>query len=92
LVRKPSIYLFDDSFSALDLATDARLRSALKPHTAGSSVLIVAQRVSTITGADRIVVLEDGEMVGMGTDAELRLSCPTYAEIVQSQLGEREPA
>jgi ATP-binding cassette subfamily B protein len=92
LVRKPSIYLFDDSFSALDLVTDARLRSALKPYTADSSVLIVAQRVSTITGADRIVVLEDGEMVGMGTDAELRLSCPTYAEIVQSQLGEREPA
>ena len=92
LVRKPSIYLFDDSFSALDLVTDARLRSALKPYTADSSVLIVAQRVSTITGADRIVVLEDGEMVGVGTDAELRLGCPTYAEIVQSQLGEREPA
>jgi ATP-binding cassette subfamily B protein len=92
LVRKPSVYLFDDSFSALDLVTDARLRSALKPYTTGSSVLIVAQRVSTITSADRIVVLEDGEMVGMGTDAELRLSCPTYAEIVQSQLGEREPA
>jgi ATP-binding cassette subfamily B protein len=92
LVRKPSIYLFDDSFSALDLVTDARLRTALKPYTANSSVLIVAQRVSTITGADRIVVLEDGEMVGVGTDAELRLTCPTYAEIVQSQLGEREPA
>ena len=92
LVRKPSVYLFDDSFSALDLATDARLRAALKPHTAGSSVLIVAQRVSTITSADRIVVLEDGEMVGIGTDAELRLTCPTYAEIVQSQLGERERA
>jgi ATP-binding cassette subfamily B protein len=92
LVRKPSIYLFDDSFSALDLATDARLRAALKPYTVGSSVLIVAQRVSTITSADRIVVLEDGEMVGVGTDAELRQTCPTYAEIVESQLGEREPA
>jgi ATP-binding cassette, subfamily B, multidrug efflux pump len=92
LVRKPDIYLFDDSFSALDLVTDARLRAAMKPYTSGSSVLIVAQRVSTITGADRIVVLEDGEMVGMGTDPELRISCPTYAEIVQSQLGEREPA
>ncbi len=92
LVRRPAIYLFDDSFSALDLATDARLRAALKPYTRDSAVLIVAQRVSTITSADRIVVLEDGEIVGMGTDGELRLSCPTYAEIVQSQLGQREPA
>ena len=89
LVRKPEIYLFDDSFSALDLATDARLRAALKPYTADAAVLIVAQRVSTITSADQIVVLEDGELVGKGTDAELRISCPTYAEIVQSQLGER---
>jgi ATP-binding cassette subfamily B protein len=92
LVRKPDIYLFDDSFSALDLATDARLRVALRPYTAGSAVLIVAQRVSTITSADRIMVLEDGELVGMGTDAELRLHSPTYAEIVSSQLGEKEPA
>ena len=92
LVRQPDVYLFDDSFSALDLATDARLRSALRPHTRDSAVLIVAQRVSTIVSADRIVVLEDGEIVGIGTDAELRLTCPTYAEIVQSQLGEREPA
>ena len=91
LVRKPDIYLFDDSFSALDLTTDARLRAALKPYTAASVVLIVAQRVSTIVSADRIVVLEDGEIVGMGTDAELRANNPTYAEIVQSQLGEREP-
>jgi ATP-binding cassette subfamily B protein len=89
LVRRPDIYLFDDSFSALDLTTDARLRAALKPYTADSAVLIVAQRVSTITAADRILVLEDGEVVGMGTDAELRDTCPTYAEIVQSQLGER---
>ncbi|HMC40425.1 MAG TPA: ABC transporter ATP-binding protein, partial [Acidimicrobiales bacterium] len=89
LVRKPEIYLFDDSFSALDLATDARLRAALKPFTAGAAVLIVAQRVSTITSADQIIVLEDGEMVGQGTDQELRASCPTYAEIVRSQLGER---
>ena len=92
LVRKPAVYLFDDSFSALDLTTDARLRAALKPYTADSAVLIVAQRVSTITTADRILVLEDGELVGVGTDAELRAGCPTYAEIVQSQLGEREPA
>jgi ATP-binding cassette subfamily B multidrug efflux pump len=90
LVRKPAIYLFDDSFSALDLTTDARLRAALKPYTQSSVVLIVAQRVSTIVSADRIVVLEDGDIVGMGTDAELRETNDTYAEIVQSQLGERE--
>lgn len=92
LVRRPAVYLFDDSFSALDLATDARLRAALKPCTADSAVIIVAQRVSTITSADLILVLEDGEVVGAGTDPELRAGCPTYAEIVQSQLGEREPA
>jgi ATP-binding cassette, subfamily B, multidrug efflux pump len=92
LVRKPAVYLFDDSFSALDLTTDARLRAALKPHTGEAAVLVVAQRVSTITSADRIIVLEDGEVVGMGTDAELRDGCATYAEIVQSQLGEREVA
>ena len=92
LVRKPDVYLFDDSFSALDLATDARLRAALKPYTSDSAVLIVAQRVSTITGADRIVVLEDGEVLGIGTHAELLLGCPTYAEIVESQIGEKEPA
>jgi ATP-binding cassette subfamily B protein len=92
LVRKPNIYLFDDSFSALDLTTDARLRAALKPYTSDAAVLIVAQRVSTITSADRIIVLEDGEVVGMGTDTDLRESCDTYAEIVESQLGEREVA
>jgi ATP-binding cassette subfamily B protein len=92
LVRKPDIYLFDDSFSALDLTTDARLRAALKPYTSDAAVLVVAQRVSTITSADRIIVLEDGEVVGMGTDVELRHSCDTYAEIVQSQLGEKEVA
>jgi ATP-binding cassette subfamily B protein len=92
LVRKPDIYLFDDSFSALDLATDARLRAALKPYTADSVVLIVAQRVSTITAANSILVLEDGEVVGTGTDQDLRRSNPTYAEIVRSQLGEKEVA
>jgi ATP-binding cassette, subfamily B, multidrug efflux pump len=92
LVRKPDIYLFDDSFSALDLTTDARLRAALKPYTADAAVLVVAQRVSTITSADRIIVLEDGEVVGVGTDAQLRDRCETYAEIVQSQLGEKEVA
>jgi len=92
LVRKPEIYLFDDSFSALDLTTDARLRAALKPHTAESTVLIVAQRVSTIATADQILVLEDGELVGKGTHEELIDSSPTYAEIVQSQIGAREVA
>jgi ATP-binding cassette, subfamily B, multidrug efflux pump len=92
LVRRPDIYLFDDSFSALDLTTDARLRAALKPYTVNSAVLIVAQRVSTITSADRILVLEDGQLLGNGTDADLRLSCPSYAEIVASQLGAPEPA
>jgi len=92
LVRKPEIYLFDDSFSALDLTTDARLRAALKPHTAAAAVIIVAQRVSTIATADHILVLEDGEMVGQGTHEDLLETCPTYAEIVQSQIGTREVA
>ncbi len=92
LVHKPEIYLFDDSFSALDLATDARLRAALAPHTATATVLIVAQRVTTIRNADQIVVLEGGEMVGIGTHDELRLTCPTYAEIVASQISEEEAA
>jgi ATP-binding cassette subfamily B protein len=86
VVRRPEIYLFDDSFSALDLATDARLRAALKPTTRDATVLIVAQRVSTIVDADRIIVLDGGEVVGQGTHDELLESCPTYAEIVQSQL------
>ncbi|HEY5651935.1 MAG TPA: ABC transporter ATP-binding protein [Acidimicrobiia bacterium] len=86
LVRRPEIYLFDDSFSALDVATDARLRRALEPVTADATVLIVAQRVFTITDADQIVVLDDGEIVGLGTHNELLDSCPTYAEIVESQM------
>ena len=86
VVRRPEIYLFDDSFSALDLATDARLRAALRPTTRDATVLIVAQRVSTIVDADRIIVLDGGEVVGQGTHDELLESCPTYAEIVQSQL------
>jgi ATP-binding cassette, subfamily B, multidrug efflux pump len=88
LVVQPEIYVFDDSFSALDLATDARLRAALKPHTADSAVLVVAQRVSTIVDADQILVLEDGEIIGRGTHDELLVSCPTYAEIVESQIGQ----
>ncbi|MFF5177427.1 ABC transporter ATP-binding protein [Micromonospora sp. NPDC000316] len=85
LVRQPEIYLFDDSFSALDLGTDARLRAALRPVTAQSAVVIVAQRVSTIVDADQIIVLEDGGVVGVGRHAQLLETCPTYAEIVASQ-------
>ena len=92
LVRRPEIYLFDDSFSALDLATDARLRAALVPYTADATVLVVAQRVSTIATADQILVLEDGHAVGLGTHDELLETCPTYAEIVSSQLATRDAA
>jgi ATP-binding cassette subfamily B protein len=92
LVRKPEIYLFDDSFSALDLATDARLRAALGPVTAEACVVIVAQRVSTIIDADQIVVVEDGAIVGRGTHDELLETCPTYVEIVESQRSAEEAA
>ncbi|MBQ0902888.1 ABC transporter ATP-binding protein [Micromonospora sp. U21] len=92
LVRQPEIYLFDDSFSALDLGTDARLRAALRPVTAQSAVVIVAQRVSTIIDADQIIVLEDGGVVGVGRHEELLESCPTYAEIVASQQTAEVPA
>lgn len=92
LVRKPEVYVFDDAFSALDVATDARLRAALVPQTADAAVLIVAQRVSTITEADEILVLEDGRIVGRGTHEELLASCDTYAEIVSSQLSAQEAA
>jgi ATP-binding cassette, subfamily B, multidrug efflux pump len=92
VVRKPEIYLFDDSFSALDLATDARLRARLGPWTRDATVLVVAQRVSTIATADQILVLEDGRPVGLGTHAELLATCPTYEEIVSSQLREGEAA
>jgi ATP-binding cassette subfamily B protein len=92
LVRRPEIYLFDDSFSALDLATDARLRAALAPHVADAAVVIVAQRVSTIMGADQILVLEDGHVVGLGTHRQLLADCPTYQEIVESQLSADEAA
>jgi ATP-binding cassette subfamily B protein len=92
IVRKPGIFLFDDSFSALDLATDARLRAALAPVTVDATVLIVAQRVATIMNADQILVLEDGHVVGVGTHRELLQTCPTYAEIVASQMSAEEAA
>ncbi|WP_330233999.1 ABC transporter ATP-binding protein/permease [Nocardia sp. NBC_00508] len=90
LVKKPKVYLFDDSFSALDVATDARLREALKPETADASVIIVAQRIATIRDADQIVVLEDGAMAGVGTHEQLMRDCSEYREIVESQLSAEE--
>ena len=92
LVHRPEIYLFDDSFSALDYATDAALRAALTAHIADATVVIVAQRVSTIRDADRIVVLNDGVVVGTGTHSDLMDANPTYREIVLSQLTEQEAA
>jgi ATP-binding cassette subfamily B multidrug efflux pump len=92
LVRAPQIYLFDDSFSALDLATDARLRAALRPVTTTATVLVVAQRVASIRDADQIVVLDDGAVLGIGTHDELLATCPTYIEIVASQFSAEEVA
>lgn len=92
LVHRPEIYLFDDAFSALDLGTDARLRAALRPFTADAAVIIVAQRVSTIIDADQIVVLEDGEILGIGRHEELLETCQTYVEIVESQQTVGAPA
>ena len=92
LVRKPEVFLFDDSFSALDVGTDVRLRRALRPRTANAAVIIVAQRVSTIVDADQIVVLDHGRVVGIGKHRELLQTCPTYAEIVESQLTAAEAA
>jgi ATP-binding cassette, subfamily B, multidrug efflux pump len=86
LVKRPEIYVFDDSFSALDFATDARLRAALKDETRGSTVFIVSQRVGTIMDADRIIVLDEGRVVGIGRHRELVESCPVYREIVESQI------
>ena len=92
LVARPDVYVFDDSFSALDLATDARLRLALKPLVAEAGLLIVAQRVSTIADADQIIVLEAGRVVGRGRHVQLLEICPTYAEIVDSQFDREEIA
>ena len=90
LIRRPEIYLFDDSFSALDLATDARLRAALEPYVKEAVVVVIAQRVSTIRNANKIMVLEDGDCVGFGTHDELLASCETYQEIVSSQASAQE--
>lgn len=92
LVRRPEIYVFDDSFSALDVATDAALRAALVDETADAAVVVVAQRVSTIRNAEQIIVLEDGRIVGIGTHDHLLATCPTYAEIVESQFQAEEVA
>ncbi|WP_322906313.1 ABC transporter ATP-binding protein [Paenibacillus campi] len=92
LVRQPELYIFDDSFSALDFKTDARLRAALQQETVDSTVLMVAQRVSTVRDADQIIVLDEGEIAGIGTHDELMQSCDVYREIVSSQLSEEESA
>ena len=92
LVKSPKIYIFDDSFSALDFKTDALLRKALKDQTASSTLLIVAQRISTIKNAEQIIVLDEGKIVGMGTHNELMESCTTYQEIALSQLSKEELA
>ncbi len=92
LVRQPEIYVFDDSFSALDVSTDAALRAALADETGDAAVIVVAQRVSTIRSAEQIIVLDDGRIVGIGTHEELLETCPTYAEIVESQFKAEEVA
>ena len=92
IVRKPDIYVFDDSFSALDFATDARLRAALKSETANATVFVVAQRISTVINADRIVVLDNGRVVGIGTHAQLLEQSEIYREIVTSQVSLEEVA
>ena len=92
VIRRPDVYIFDDSFSALDFKTDAKLRQALARETQGAAVLIVAQRVTTVLGADRIVVLDEGRVAGIGTHKELMESCQVYREIVLSQLSAEEVA
>lgn len=92
IVRRPRIYIFDDSFSALDFRTDARVRAALRREVKDATVIVVAQRVSTVMDADKIIVLDNGKIVGDGTHAELLQTCPVYREIVQSQLSEEEIA
>ena len=90
ICRDPEIYIFDDSFSALDYRTDRELRDALKKETSGATTLIVAQRIGTIMDADHIIVLDEGRIVGKGTHDELMDSCDVYREIAYSQLSEEE--
>ena len=90
LVRKPSILILDDSASALDFATDAALRAAIKEYSASMTVFIVSQRVGTVRSADRIAVLDDGRLAGFGTHSELLCSCEVYREICSSQLDREE--
>jgi len=90
VARKPEIYIFDDSFSALDYKTDSTLRKALKKYTKDATVLIVAQRIGTILNADKIVVLDNGKCVGIGTHKELLKSCKVYKQIATSQLSKEE--
>ena len=92
IVKRPKVYIFDDSFSALDFKTDQLLRAALHRDTSDATVIIVAQRVGTIMHADQIVVLDSGNVVGIGTHDELMASCETYREIVFSQLTKEEVA
>ena len=88
VAKDPEIYIFDDSFSALDYKTDVKLRAALQAETHGSTTLIVAQRISTILHADQIIVLDEGNIVGKGTHEELLKTCPVYQQIAKSQLSE----
>ena len=90
--KKPEIYVFDDTFSALDYRTDKNLRKALKEETAGTTTLIVAQRIGTIRDADKIIVLDEGQIVGMGTHKELLQNCQVYKEIAMTQLSQEELA
>ena len=90
LIRKPEIYIYDDSFSALDYKTDAALRKELREHFAETTCVIIAQRINTILNADQIVVLNEGKIAGIGTHRELLASCPIYYEIAASQLSKEE--
>ena len=92
MAKHPDVFIFDDSFSALDYKTDVTLRKALKEKTEDSTVLIVAQRISTILHAEQIIVLDDGEVAGIGTHRELLRDCEVYRQIAESQLSEQELA
>ena len=92
IAKDPEIFIFDDSFSALDFKTDSQLRKALKEYTKDATTVIVAQRISTILGADQIIVLDDGHMAGIGTHKELMANCEVYQQIARSQLSEEELA